>query len=483
MTFIHSNRYIEKQQQQKHCFVTLFLIIIPSRTRLVSYIFVLSLFLSFLDFMTHLKMLISIAILFFGGTYYSSTLSTTMETEPKKKESLTSVLNKLEKLAFATIPPPIPKSIVIDSSNRSNEWDCGVLLAQSSIPNSVLGVFTYHDLEKGDEIFGPFSTNGSSGSSSSQIPIQDGVTVPLHLPLFKHHSVYANVKVNDSFTIVATDTIQAGSELFINLDDDSMNPMYRDFYRNHLYPNDPTVPDYLEADSIVKDLFDVLPMRSEMKVGRRTGRQSAVKKQIPTVDAGSLLKVYRDHIQKYNPTVAALIPVDMNEARSMLEDGSSQTFISKSRSLDYLKNHSLCLDGGLRAGKSTFVDDAMGAFATRTVSVGDVISSVPLIATTDDRISSNCFKGNDTVYLCPLSFAAFVQGAVDGCTDEEECPINVANVMYQFSSSNPLNEARFEFLKGNDLLKNPVTGLTVDIIATRNIEKGDEIFANRMNSL
>lgn len=395
-----------------------------------------------------------LAILFFGGTYYSSTLSTstTTETDPKKKKSITTIVNKLEKIAFPTIPPPIPKSIVIDSPKRSKKWDCGVLLAQSSIPNSVLGVFTYHDLEQGDEIFGPLSSTSTSISSSFPIPMQDGVTVPLHLPLFKHHSVYANVKVNDSFTIVATDTIQAGSELFINLDDDSMNPMYRDFYRNQLYPNDPTVQDYLEADSVVKDLFDALPTRAERKVGSRTKRQSAVKKQIPSVNAGPLLKVYRDHIQQYNPKVASLIPIDMNEARSMLEDGSSQTFISNSRSLDWLQNHSVCLDG-LRVGTSTFANNAMGAFATRAVSAGDVISSVPLIATTDDKFSSNCFKVNDTVYLCPLSFAAFVQAAVDGCTDEEECPINVANAMYQFSSTNQMNEARFNLLKGNDLLK------------------------------
>lgn len=396
----------------------------------------------FLDFMTHLKMLFAVAVLFFGGTYYSSTLTpTTTDRKPNMQQSLANVINKLDQMVFATIPPPIPKSW-IDSPNRSEEWKCDILLAQSSIPNSVFGVFTREDLKEGDEIF----------ANSLMVSIQDGLRVPLHLPLFKHHSVYANVKVNESFAIVATDSIQAGSELFINMDDDSLNPIYREYYQRHLYPNDPNVQDYLEADALVKDLFDVLPTRPDRKAGRRTGRQAALMRQIPSVDAGPLLKVYRKHIQKYNPKAATLIPVDMNEARNMLEAGSSQTFISNVRSLDWLKNHSLCLDG-LRAGKSTFANDAMGTFATRSVSAGDVISTVPLIATADGNFTPNCFQVDDTVYLCPLSFAAFIQAAVDGCSNEEECPMNVANAMYQFSSFNGLNEERFNLLKGNDLLK------------------------------
>jgi hypothetical protein len=422
--------------------------------------------------MTHLKMLFAVAFLFFGGTYYSSTLSpTTTDRKPNMQQSLANVINKLDKVVFATIPPPIPKSW-IESPNRSEGWKCDILLAQSSIPNSVFGVFTREDLKEGDEIF----------ASSLMVSIQDGLRVPLHLPLFKHHSVYANVKVNESHAIVATDSIQAGSELFINMNDDSLNPIYRELYQHHLYPNDPNAQDYMEVDALVKDLFDVLPTRPDRKAGRRSGRQASLMRQIPSVDAGPLLKVYRKHIQKYNPKAATLIPVDMNEARNMLEVGSSQTFISNVRSLDWLQNHSLCLDG-LRAGKSTFANDAMGTFATRSVSAGDVISTVPLIATADGNFTPNCFQVDDSVYLCPLSFAAFIQAAIDGCSNEEECPINVANAMYQFSSFNGLNKERLNLLKGNDLLKNPMTGLTIDVVAIRDIKEGDEIFANRMDSL
>lgn len=425
------------------------------------------------DFMTHLKMLFAVSVLFFGGTYYSSTLTPTTDMKPNMQQSLNKVLNTLEQMAFAKIPPPIPKSW-IESPNRSEEWNCDVLLAQSSIPNSMFGVFTKKDLKQGDEIF-------ASGSHAVSF-LLDGVDVPLSLPLFKHHSVYANVKVDESLAIVATDTIQAGSELFINLNDDSLNPKYRELYQTILYPNDPTSQDYLEADALVKDLFDVLPTRPDRKVGRRTGRQAAVMKRIPSVDAGPLLNVYREHIQKYNPKLASLIPVDMNEARNMME-ATSEKFISNVRSLDWLQNHSLCLDG-LRAEKSTFAVDSMGAFATTSVSAGDVITTIPLIATMEDDLFPNCFKLNDTtVRLCPLSDAALVQTAVEGCTEEEECPINVANAMYQFSSLNQFNKERFNLLKGIDSLKNSVTGLTMDIIATRDIKEGDEIFANRMDSL
>lgn len=354
------------------------------------------------------------------------------------------LVENLEEVLYALKPPTIPNPVIRNEHKLHS--DCNVVLAQSSIPNSIFGVFTRKDLKAGDEIFGP----------SDLISLQDDVHVHPSLPLIKHHPVFANVDVNPLNAIVATIDVSAGSELFINLADDSFSAGYRDFYQMGLYPNDPTKEDYVEADLIIKELFDIIPLipeKEDRKTGRRTGkRQAAMKrKRIPTVDAGSMLKIYSDHIGKYNSRLKRLIPLETNEARSVLDNGSTLTFISNVRDLEWLEKHSLCLDE-LRIGKSSSDDGSVGVFTTHSVSAGSIISSAPLFVASDHRPIVNCFKFGEK-YVCPLAAASFVRTSDQTCSERDSCSMNIANSFFRFSSSNALNMYRFKDSDEGELMK------------------------------
>merc|ERR1739846_219316 len=86
--------------------------------------------------------------------------------------------------------------------------------------------------------------------------------------------------------------------------------------------------------------------------------------------------------------------------------------------------------------------------------------------------SMHCFDDLiDGVTLCPLS-VAFPREGGEGCTNavggDEECSSNTPNARVQWSEYNTLNR---DEVTAEALFKNPLTGLTVDIIATRDVSK------------
>lgn len=461
------------------------------------------------DFLLHLKMGATLMILFFGGTFYSS-LGRDDEAEAaarKKKKSIQEKIHEQEQKELELIDPPYPVlneqlirlTDAVDDHAYTLNADCNFFLADSSI--SGLGVFTTKSFEEGEIVFP--SMNVLSGTDQSpDFEGTNGIELPFHahLVLLKQHHIYGNVIQSSSSqggdgSITSKRSIRAGEELFVNFQD--FNEKYRDIYHNQLHIHDPTLEEYQKADEIISEAMAAIPTKvvyeggmSKVKKYKHSGsrNKSRKKKLVPSVDAASILNLLQNTIARYDGRLATLIPETTVEARSILEgEGGTAGFISHRRSVDWIRSNGLCLDG-LHPGLST--SNERKAIASRDISAGDIVTTVPVYAMEkDDSLydsANDCFEAPlDGILLCPLSFASSIQLGTDegiciGDDENGDCPSNnpTANAKVQWSEYNVLNR-RLKHLNTHEFLQQPLTGMTLDVVATQPIAKGDEVILFR----
>lgn len=185
------------------------------------------------------------------------------------------------------------------------------------------------------------------------------------------------------------------------------------------------------------------------------------------------------------------LPLSFEDLQLAQHIGSAESRLPYSvRTLDWLKEHGRCMDN-IRPGISTIKQAGRGAFASRFIPEGGLVAPGPLLhianrtalniyemGHTGNRDPSNqigmqlvlnyCFGNKQsTVILCPYtSPSAYINHS-------SESP-NVKVVWSKDSTPNHNPgwlEENVKFLKNNDYI-----GLSIDYIATREIQPGEEVF-------
>eukprot|EP00554_Chaetoceros_debilis_P003831 CAMPEP_0194092252 /NCGR_PEP_ID=MMETSP0149-20130528/46041_1 /TAXON_ID=122233 /ORGANISM="Chaetoceros debilis, Strain MM31A-1" /LENGTH=537 /DNA_ID=CAMNT_0038777139 /DNA_START=121 /DNA_END=1734 /DNA_ORIENTATION=- len=437
------------------------------------------------DFILHIKIGAALILFFVGGTAYFSTKSKKAESVAKSVSMMDEIAKMVQKeleLDLLLVDPSYPnlsEQIIRLPSTSLKNGSCNTFLADSSIAG--LGLFTTKSYEVGEEIVSIMGGN-------QVIDLGDGLVLPLSSISMKQHSSYSNVieNKNRKGSIEAKRPIEAGEELFMSFDD--FDPKYEEIYYNKLHPDDPTVADYDRVDKIIRDSFDSIPTKTlyvddapTRKQYKQKQKNKKSEKKIPTVDLSIVFQLLRNVVKVYDEKLATLIPDTTIEARSILEAGGRERFISNHRSVDWITSNGICVDG-LVAGAST-ISKEKGVFASRDTAVGDIITTAPVLAIEkggdlDLENRLHCIgapvKG---ISLCPLSLASDIQnGLSEGCDiKNQECPNNKANAKLQWSSFNLRNKNLDSILK-EEFIQRPFPGVTIDVIATRSIQQGEELF-------
>lgn len=192
-----------------------------------------------------------------------------------------------------------------------------------------------------------------------------------------------------------------------------------------------------------------------------------------------------------DPVSREKLPEDLNELESIRSSGGLLGRLDKqhTRSKKWLMNNGICLDN-LRVGASTILEAGRGAFAAKFLPKDSVITPCPLIHTHQKVLEKKlvrkhsdsgqvqvrrngklllnyCFgHEKSSVKLCPYGSASHLINH----------SVERANAKIRWSTSSMLNSSLL-MLTADELLKlqTPVN-LLFDIVATRDIIPGEEIF-------
>uniref|UniRef100_A0A7S1YYF1 SET domain-containing protein n=1 Tax=Ditylum brightwellii TaxID=49249 RepID=A0A7S1YYF1_9STRA len=192
-----------------------------------------------------------------------------------------------------------------------------------------------------------------------------------------------------------------------------------------------------------------------------------------------VMKLVRTIITDLMPKVSSLLPEKMEDVSEVLAAGSARYSAPDSiRSLDWLQTNGYCIDN-MKAGPSTIPDAGRGAFATRRIQEGALISGSPLLRFERDKLVTNsvfseqlvlnyCF-GHPQSTLLLFPYAPLV-GLIN---HNSKSP----NVEIRWSTKEENNEISIWTKRSyNRLVKASKVPLMIEYVAKREIQPGEEIF-------
>ncbi len=459
------------------------------------------------DFLLHLKIFGFFVACFLASIVYDFASGKAAERskvplEEAKPKSFMAKLHEAERKKYELVDPDLPPNSVIyfpsrnASVNGSSDVDvgsgaignkgdvaCSIYLSGSSIPaigkNPNFGVFATKPFKEGDVVL-----------PTGKTLFVEGMELSVHVMPIKYHPFLGNVKWTKQNGVVAKREIKEGEEMFIDFNDFNDPDAFANIYHNILHKNDPLKDDYAEADALVTEVMEWIPhkmmhdqpLRKNYK--QRNINNNRTGKLVPEFDASRFLSILKRTVSNYNAKVERLIPDNSQKARSLVEAKGSARFISNRRSVRWITRHGVCLNG-MSPESSCPVKQAImieerthGAFTTRSVSAGEVIEAVPLFAMRFDDSPSdgNCISAPvKGVVLCPLGSASSAGKGAQCDSGVDECPSDMMNAKYQWSEWNAANKA-IDDMTSEDFLNEPMTGLTLDVVAIRDIAKNSEVF-------
>lgn len=456
------------------------------------------------DFLLHVKIFGFIIMSFLIKVIYDHKKGYYSQTTKNKKSTFRQELEKIEKSLekkVDLIDPELPQSIFIPSQTQNSRTDivndksngsenkaeeedtngppeCSLYLTRSSIPStdkSNFGVFATKSFQEGDVLF-------HSGKSISMA----GMDLSVHIMLMKQHPNLGNVKWTKQNGVVAKKDIKAGEEIFIDFRDFQDADLFENVYHSILHKDDPLREDYETADSILNEVMDAIPHKKVYESNRKAYKQRAKKvaKLVPSIDAGRILTIIKNNMSKYNNKLGRLIPDTTVKASSVKAVNGTARFISNHRSVKWITSHGICLNG-LSTESSCPAKQAMmaeegiqGAFTTRSVSKGETIETAPLFAMKlgVNSIGTNCIDAPvEDIVLCPLSSVSSARMGAQCMPGMDECPRDMTNAFYEWSKWNVANE-NVNNMSAEEFMKKPLTGLTLDIVASRDVAHNSEVF-------
>lgn len=391
--------------------------------------------------------------------------------------------------------------------------ECGMYVAESAIPNAGWGMYTAIPIRKGDRI-GPLDVVVQVSDYDEHMQTRDRLGEGL--PRWLMNEYYWNPRFGDAgyeaddvmtiipglgmlanshtglvnsenlgsrhqegpldrkqpeagaysyhkeLTFEANQDLDAGMELYVAYGDHWFEE------RAYAFGDDlPLSDDFRTADELLKTFFDTGGTEEQWQEWRNDIANNS----------------------DYRPRTQKALPYTFREARHIRTKLKGSTAMHSVpnviRSIDWLQQNGMCLDH-IEMGKSTIPRAGQGAFATRNLPKGTIVSPAPvvhlhrghlevLVAAEHDekeayrghQLLLNYAYGHPSSSLVFYSYAPAVNLINHGSGQ-------VANVKLRWSShtSHPewLNYTTEELLE-----ENAKSGLMMEFVATRDIQEGEEI--------
>lgn len=328
------------------------------------------------------------------------------------------------------------------SAEGQEAQECGYYIAPSSIPGAGLGLYAASAHPKGDTIGFPdiniplvnkkrsvlenYEWDASSMASTFEGHVVSNIApgfgmlanghyeldnVALGLPQWDDAGLHRSASPSaGSFTLMhnmsaeATADIPAGAEIFLNYGRAYFQD--RPEYRGKVF----SAAEFAFADRLNSNLASF----AEKHLSEMTSQVEAKTMKL----VRSMLSTIPDLVES-----TKLVPHSLEEVMRVAEVGTARNqFPDSIRTLEWLKEHGSCADN-LRAGMSSKPERGRGAFATRQIRKGDLITASPLLHLFESQLEHNIdiddgdrstarnqktkryvvrsYKRKQNVYLCP----------------------------------------------------------------------------------
>lgn len=413
-----------------------------------------------------------------------------------------------------------------NDTNESNLNSCSVYLAPASIPGGGKGFYTSIDVKKGDIIhpadfpaipiidpdysrqsrdawvdlfsgywWGHGSSDATLFESKKAVDFQGGIGA---FP--NTHAYLANLKIGfpqvvplddsildravnpgagaSSYNLgrhaIASRDIEAGEEIFLIYPEQELNRLSEKY-------NVPNREDFTEAGRWVSNLLKLF-QRNEIPW-----------KQIFEVP---LFGAISDRITSLLPKSQ----LDLDEILASSKNSNDPSDLSlaiaremsvEKRSVEWIQENGFCMDN-IKIGKSSNSQAGKGGFAQRLLKKGDVIVPAPMLHINDrDALKIPAFEGKATqlllnycfghdessLLLCPYSNALLLNHCSARRTDLHSCGQGkTPNAEYLWSKWDTETDSWLEKDIEDMKKTNERVPLSLDIVATRDIEAGEELF-------
>ena len=211
-------------------------------------------------------------------------------------------------------------------------------------------------------------------------------------------------------------------------------------------------------------------------------------------DAHALIKDISENIFNTSRILNA-IPANISVIEDILEDGGTayQDYNRSVKDLKWLEEHGQCMDN-IIVGRSTIPDAGRGAFATRYIPSGGLVSPAPLvhIDDIDNMVMFMEHVYNEDDDLVPNRRGEYTwQLILNYCFAHHQstlllCPYGLLSSLINHSKENfntKIQWSEDHRMRHPEWLEEPIkewglefhTGLQIDFVATRDIEANEEI--------
>ena len=201
------------------------------------------------------------------------------------------------------------------------------------------------------------------------------------------------------------------------------------------------------------------------------------------------------------PQLAKLIPRHVEQLKAIMKEYSgplrettlkrrlAEELLTEPRTVEWIRENGMCVEN-LIPGKSTIRQAGQGGFAQHHIRKGEMVVPAPLIQVTnrdiltlhDDEeqpigtqlLMNYCFSHPDTsLLLCPDTNAILV----NHCSHRtKECGPDGPNAAFQWASGWDPDTPRWMNMTVEEMAKEDGRGLSLEIIALRDIAPGEEVF-------
>lgn len=269
---------------------------------------------------------------------------------------------------------------------------------------------------------------------------------------------------------VSDQNIEAGAELFVAYGDAWFEE------RAHIIGLIPLSDDFVDADARLQKFWKLVNETADNGVAR---------------DLWDLVKNPAWRGEKAETRVQIALPERLDQVKDYVKDGCAKHSVkNRVRSPEWLKENGRCLDN-IRPAISTVKQAGRGAFATRSIHLGSVIAPAPVVhlhrrhmevwdsVDGDDPLKAPWSEGHQlllnycfghpksNVLLFP--YAPFVNYVNHNATG--------FNAKLRWSNL-PNHHADWLKRTPEDLMNDDHAGLIMELVATRDIARGEEIFLN-----
>jgi len=245
-----------------------------------------------------------------------------------------------------------------------------------------------------------------------------------------------------------------------------------------------------------------LPMRGDYREARRTLTNfwTALVQEFGSQD-GIPADLEFDPAPDMSPQVSQLMPKNFAQLKRIIESSVgdmmgdvfdraiAQELLTESRTVDWIRENGMCVEN-LIPGKSTIKQAGQGGFAQHRIRKGELVVPAPALQVADRRalmifdengkaigeqlLLNYCFGHKDTsLLICPDTNAILV----NHCSDRtKKCGPKGPNAKFQWASGWDPDTPTWLTMSVDDIAKEEGRGLSLEIVALRDIEPGEEVF-------